>query len=239
MAQAQEIVTHQEAQPPAQVIPQADAILSMIERAARDTGVDIVKFERLMDMQERVQRAAAARTFNAAVAAAKGEIGPITRNATGHNDKRYADFSAIARAVDPILAKHGLSYRFRTSQADRIQVTCILAHQDGHCEESTLAGPPDKSGSKNDIQAIGSTLSYLQRYSLVQALGLSVARDDDGQASSSSDPEALRTEGERIARDEGMTALGMWWTKTITAADRKALGTDALTNLKKIAQESA
>jgi len=183
MSAAQEIIQHVE--PTAVVIPQGDAVLSMIERASRDPNVDIVKFERLMDMQERVQAASARRAFNAAVAEAKGQIGPIARNATGHNEKRYADFSAIARVVDPVLAQHGLSYRFRTAQTDRIQVTCILAHQDGHCEESTLSGPPDKTGSKNDIQAIGSTLSYLQRYSLVQSLGLSVANDDDGKASGS------------------------------------------------------
>src|SRR6185503_4639414 len=39
----------------------------------------------------------------------------------------------------------------------------------------------DASGSKNAIQAIGSTLTYLQRYSLVQALGLAAAEDDDGK----------------------------------------------------------
>ena len=35
---------------------------------------------------------------------------------------------------------------------------------------------------KNAIQAIGSTLTYLQRYSLVQMLGLAAGNDDDGKA---------------------------------------------------------
>src|SRR5690606_5500273 len=39
----------------------------------------------------------------------------------------------------------------------------------------------DSSGSKNAIQAIGSTLTYLQRYTLIQALGLAASDDDDGQ----------------------------------------------------------
>mgnify|MGYP000541184124 FL=1 len=61
-------------------------------------------------------------------------------------------------------------------------VTCILSHRDGHSEESSLSGPADASGSKNAIQAIGSTLTYLQRYTLVQALGLAAGDDDDGKA---------------------------------------------------------
>jgi ERF superfamily len=61
-------------------------------------------------------------------------------------------------------------------------VTCILTHQMGHSEETTLAGAPDNSGSKNSIQAIGSTVTYLERYTLLAATGLAAANgDNDGQ----------------------------------------------------------
>lgn len=172
---------------PAQIAPPAQpsesgAILSMIERAARDPSVDIEKFERLMAMRERMDARAAQTAFSAAVSDAKAEIQPVIRNAKGHNDKKYADFAAIAREVDPILSRFGLSYRFRSAQADRITVTCILSHRGGHSEETTLSGPADTSGSKNAIQAIGSTLAYLMRYSLTLSLGLASANDDDGRA---------------------------------------------------------
>lgn len=169
---------------PIQQAGESAAILSMIERASRDPSVDIVKFERLMEMRERVETRFSHAAFSAAVASAKAEIEPITRNAKGHQDKKYADFSAIARAVDPVLARHGLSYRFRSNQTDKqtIAVTCVLSHKDGHSEENTLMGGPDTSGSKNAIQALGSALTYLQRYSLVQALGLATSNDDDGKA---------------------------------------------------------
>jgi hypothetical protein len=117
-----------------------------------------------------------------AIAAAKAEIPVVVKNATGHNSKRYADFAAIARAVDPVISKHGLSYRFRTMQTDKISVTCVLSHEAGHYEENTLTALADTSGNKNAIQAIGSTLTYLQRYSLVQALGIAASEDDDGRA---------------------------------------------------------
>jgi hypothetical protein len=204
---------------------------------ALSRGADIGVLEKLMALQERWEASQARKAFDAAIAKAKGEIGPVLRNAKGHNDKRYADFAQIARTVDPVLASHGLTYRFRTEQTDRIHVTCILSHRDGHSETTTLAGPPDGSGSKNAIQAIGSTLTYLQRYSLIQMLGLASSNDDDGKsAMPPGDPEDLRATGERIAKEEGFAALGLWWKTTLTQADRKALGPETLNNLKAIAE---
>ena len=112
----------------------------------------------------------------------------------------------LPQMVDPIITSHGLSYRFRTQQNDKINVTCILSHKAGHYEETTLSGPADATGSKNAIQAIGSTLTYLQRYSLVQALGLAAANDDDGKSSGKREnPHVTRPEdiiGEAIEVDE-------------------------------------
>ncbi len=141
-------------------------------------GIDII--EKLMALQERFDAKQSRKAFDEAVANAKAEIPVIIRKATGHNSKKYADFAAIAAAVDPILGRHGISYRFRTAQTEKnITVTCVLFGH-GHSEENTLCGPADSSGNKNAIQSIGSTLTYLQRYSLVQALGLAAADDDDG-----------------------------------------------------------
>lgn len=134
-------------------------------------------------LSKELKREQALEAFDAAVADAKAEIGPAIKNRTGNNSKRYADFAAYAAIINPIIGKHGLSYRFRTTQDDRIHVTCVLSHRAGHREETTLAGPADSTGSKNAIQAIGSTLTYLQRYTLVQALGLAASEDDDGQKS--------------------------------------------------------
>jgi hypothetical protein len=168
------------------VVPMVEATptttpMTMLEKAV-SSGASLEMVEKLMALQERWEANQARKAFDEAIAAAKAEIKPVVRNATGHNSKKYADFSAIANAVDPIISKHGLSYRFRTNQTDRIAVTCVLSHKAGHYEETTLAGPADASGSKNAIQAIGSTLTYLQRYSLVQALGLAASNDDDGNA---------------------------------------------------------
>lgn len=155
--------------------------MAMLAQAV-ERGADIAVIEKMMVLSERWEANQARKDFDAGIALAKAEMPAIIKDAKGHNDKKYASFSAIAAVVDPVLSKHGLSYRFRSDAGDKINVTCVLSHKSGHSEETTLSGPADTSGSKNSVQAIGSTLTYLQRYSLVQALGLAVSEDRDGNA---------------------------------------------------------
>lgn len=160
------------------------ADMTPVQMAAHliSSGADFQSVKEMIALSKELAADQAKRAFDAAIASAKAEIPAVAKNAKGHNNKAYANFAAYAAVVDPVLGKWGLSYRFRTEQTDRITVTCVLTHKDGHSEENSLSGPPDGSGSKNAIQAIGSTLTYLQRYTLVQALGLSASDDDDGQA---------------------------------------------------------
>lgn len=88
------------------------------------------------------------------------------------------------------LNRHGLDHSWKPSEGanGRIVVTCVFHHRDsGHSEEvATLGGPPDTSGTKNGVQAIGSTTSYLQRYSLLAGAGIvPKGVDNDGQTSES------------------------------------------------------
>lgn len=160
------------------------ADMTPVQMAAHliSSGADFQSVKEMIALSKELAADQAKRAFDAAIASAKSEIPAVAKNAKGHNNKAYANFAAYAAVVDPVLGKWGLSYRFRTEQTDRITVTCVLTHKDGHSEENSLSGPPDGSGSKNAIQAIGSTLTYLQRYTLVQALGLSASDDDDGRA---------------------------------------------------------
>jgi hypothetical protein len=155
-------------------------LLDMLNRAIASGNLEIVKL--MAEMNKDFEAAEKRSRFDAAISDAKGKIKPIVKTAVGHNDRKYADLASVVREIDPILSDHRLYYRFRTRQEDGrpIAVTCILGHRDGHREENTLLGPADTSGSKNAIQAIGSTLTYLQRYCLMQALGLAAADDDDG-----------------------------------------------------------
>src|SRR5207342_1473640 len=92
-----------------------DPYLAMIERAARDPTIDILKLEGLMGLRERMEDRRAKQAFDNAIALAKGEIGPIAKNravdftnkAGQRTNYRYEDFAGVAAAVDPVLARHG------------------------------------------------------------------------------------------------------------------------------------
>lgn len=170
-------------------VPQGGPVTPMrLLEIATQQGADIDKLGKLMDLQERWEKNTARKAFDAAVSAAKAEIPVISKNrevdftsSKGRTNYRYEDFAEVARTLDPILSRHGLSYRFRTSSAanEPVTVTCILAHRDGHSEENSLSAGRDESGNKNSIQAIGSTITYLQRYALKAALGVAASVDDD------------------------------------------------------------
>lgn len=171
--------------------PQASAVTPfvLLERAVA-SNADIAVMERLMDLHERWQANQAKMAFAEAISSAKAEIKPIRKNRKvdftsqkGRTNYEYEDLAEVAKSVDPIIARYGLSYRFRSRQeGKKVTVTCVLAHRDGYSEENELSADNDETGNKNSIQAIGSTLTYLQRMTLKLALGLAAAKDDDAKA---------------------------------------------------------
>ena len=160
-------------------------------------GADIATIERLAALAERMESQRARREFDEAISAFKAEAPTVIKaREIKHGEKlisKYEDMAAISKVIDPVLAKYGLSYRFRTEALDKaVRVTCIISHRSGHSEETSLSGPHDASGAKNAIQGIGSSVTYLQRYTLKAALGLAASEDDD--AKQAGQPEGLSDE---------------------------------------------
>ena len=179
-------------------------VLSMLQTIMTDPTVSIERVNQAFEFYQRVDAAQAKKAFDAAMAAAKAEFEPIIKKRAvsfgkGDNKTEYKheDLADISAAVDPILAAHGLNTRFRASSKinEPITVTCIVTHQQGYSEETTLSAGADGSGGKNSIQQLGSTLTYLQRYTKRLALGLAPARDDDG-AKADAASEAFITEAQ-------------------------------------------
>jgi len=169
------------------VLPEAaapSAIISMIERAAMNPDVDINKMERLLEMQERIMAAQAKAEYSASKTTALAEMPSIPKNGRGHNDMPYSKLKDIISTTRPVLAQHGLSLGWDTKvEGDKIVVTAKLTHENGHEETTSLPLPFDNSGSKNAVQAIGSSQTYGQRYTAQAILGLSLGDDvdDDGK----------------------------------------------------------
>lgn len=162
--------------------------MEMLDRAVSQNA-SVETLTQLMNLQERWEANQARKAFDEAMAAAKANMPAIVKtkkvdftSAKGRTNYQYEDLATIMSQIGPVLSANGLSVRFRTESEPNqpITVTCIISHRMGHSEENTLMAPKDDSGNKNSIQAIGSTVTYLQRYTLKAALGLAAAADDDG-----------------------------------------------------------
>jgi len=170
-------------------------LLAVIERAARDPNTDVDKMERLFALQERVIE----RQAKAAFTQAKIEMRPhlpaidqrgriIIRDRTNPDkiiqETAFSRFEDIHAAVEPVLIEYGFDLKFKNGTAPdgKVRVTTILSHIGGHEEDTYFDLPHDSSGSKNAVQAIGSSTSYAKRYGTIAILNLRVAgEDDDGK----------------------------------------------------------
>lgn len=158
-------------------------------RIAVEQGLDIDRLEKLLALQREWEAGEARKSFFDALSKFQSEIPPIVRadnvDAGRGGKRRYASLGTINEAIRPWLYANGLSFRFRQQQGPvGITVTCVVSHRDGHSEETTLTAGADSSGAKNAIQSVGSTITYLERYTLTAALGLTTVDDDDDGADS-------------------------------------------------------
>lgn len=159
---------------------------------------DITVIERMAALAERWQEATLKReqriAFINAMVDAKLEMPLLVKNrhvafksnkGGADTDYWHEDLAQVVEVAQPVLAKHGLTFRWRTQQPQpgMVTVTCILEHRAGHAEENELTAAVDTSGNKNHIQAIKSVTTYLERTTALAACGLAArGQDDDGRA---------------------------------------------------------
>jgi hypothetical protein len=164
------------------VTSETGAIMAMIERVAMSPDADIEKLERMLQMQERVLDRNAKQAFTADLAAMQAELPLVGKAGRGHNQAKYAKLEDINEAIRPTLQKYGFAVTFRTTQSDKsVTITARLSHKMGFSEETDLTLPLDTSGSKNAVQAVGSTVSYAKRYAICALLNISTGDDTDGK----------------------------------------------------------
>lgn len=159
--------------------------MTMINIAV-EKNASVEQLTQLMELQERYEANEARKAFNAAMTAFKANPPEIfKKKAVSFNQTSYkhATLDHVANQISAAMAVHGLSFRWDVDQSDKITVCCVIMHELGHSERVSLTAPADDSGKKNSIQAIGSTVTYLQRYTLLAATGLAAQDDDDGRSS--------------------------------------------------------
>lgn len=170
---------------------------------AMASGAGVETMERLMAMQERWEANEARRAYVEAMAAFKADPPTVVKRkhvAFGNTEYHHADLAEVCSAAIAGLAKHGLSHRWEVKQEDKtIAVSCVVTHQLGHSESVTISASPDQSGGKNAIQAIASTVTYLERYTLLAITGLA-AKDMDDDCHGADEPGWLVDWSEKIAQ---------------------------------------
>jgi ERF superfamily len=187
-------------------------LLAMIERLATNPNLNVEVFDRLLAARRSEEDRAAERAFNLAMSQAKGELQPVLktrdvdypskRDGGARVKYRYENFADVAKMVDPVFAAHGLAYRFAVEQqADMARVTCIVSHSDGYSDRVKLESKVDPGATgMSMVQALGSVLTYLQRYSLRAAIGLAAAIDDDGKAAGGTSPKIVDEQANELRK---------------------------------------
>lgn len=162
---------------------------AFIEKALTSgAGVDVLNG--LYDLKMRHESNEARKAFHEAMLLFQSGKPKITKDKEvkyGGNKAAYsfASLPHIEETIKPTLQECGLSYRWESLQRDGMDgQRCVVTHVLGHSESNEMFAPKDDSGNKNQVQALGSSTSYLKRYTLIGALGLTTTDDDDDGAAS-------------------------------------------------------
>lgn len=203
-------------------------------------GASLDTIEKLMELQERHEANEAKKAYVRAMNAFKADPPEIVNDqavcyptSKGTTQYNHASLQNVTDKIAEALAPHSLSHRWDIEQLDggQIRVTCVITHELGHSESTSLQAGPDQSGGKNNIQAVGSTVKYLQRYTLLAATGLATKEmDDDGRGSEIeyiTEDEALAIHAKITDNDIDLEKFLAWL--------KKSLGADSIDHIAKSA----
>lgn len=172
------------------------------------------------------------KSFSAALAAAQGEMSGATKDSKNpHFKSSYASLASVVDAIRAPLAKHEIGWTQQvSSEGTTVSVVTILLHaglESGEYRSGTMRATAKDASP----QAIGSTVTYLRRYSLMATLGIP-AEDDDGEQAQprveprpesrpAKEPHPIDAEPEQV--DAWLASLGK-----APISSRDAAGLDAL-----------
>jgi hypothetical protein len=169
----------------------------ILELLAR--GVTQDQIGSVMDLRDRQDAKEQEQAMTKAMAGFKSETIEIVKRKhvsfkteKGWTEYDHAELADVVEAVTPHLSKYGLSVTWKPTRqtSDWVEVTCWVKHDLGGSDQATLGAAPDKTGGKNNIQAIGSACTYLSRYLTLLLLGLAAkGQDNDGRGGKGDDAE--------------------------------------------------
>jgi len=234
VTQAVAIVEHNAFDPLTPDIAASQVDVGQLLMAAIQSGTPVKQMEKLCDLYERLEDRNAKAAWNKAMSAFKAECprivkrmaneqfqGTVTRDGL-RKPRRYADLEDIASVIDPILPRHGLSYRWGDDAIDGefVRLACIVSHVDGHAESSSVLMPRESKAGASAQQKLASATTYAKRLSLVKAFGLTAFDDDDdGAATAEAEKQPTITQEQFMAICDLLDSTGR------TVEDRKRMKT--------------
>ena len=192
---------------PAPDAPLPEGLAPLVELLARRAH-DPATIRELLQIQREHRADLAREAYNEALARFRAVAPTLPKDREVHfasRDKgrgtthyRHTSIGYAMGTVNPLLGRLGLNISWHPRVTDGvIHVETRLTHALGHSESITLPGMPDTSGNKNAIQAMKSTITYLERAGAFALLGLASSDDDDGRAAGGAPPEDATAAAER------------------------------------------
>lgn len=175
---------------------------------AVEKGTPVAELGKLIDLHERLEARQAAKDFADAMAKFQAECPSIKKSSKanivtsggGQYAYTYAELDEIARTINPILAKHGLSYTWDTNADDKmLTVICTVRHINGHSISSSFVLPVESKSAMSAQQKYGAAQTFAQRKSLSAALGLTTTDSDTDGASAN--PETINEDQQTVLGD--------------------------------------
>ncbi len=188
-------------------LPEEDATLALISRAARDPDVDVDKMRELLQLKKdhekdlREQRAEEARmAYQRDMIDAQAEMEPVARTADNkQTTSKYAKLEHISKVIKPVYSKHGFALTYTSPKALENGTMIIgvwVMHRAGHKEYHELPGQIETTGFKGNanmtgLQGLGKLISYLRRYLTCMVFDVILYNEDtDGQQEKEDVPHA-------------------------------------------------
>lgn len=206
--------------------------MTIVERAAEHhavspvvaTGMKMLEqhpspetLQKLLDMQREYEANEARKAYTAALVALKADLPKVIdrdklvefESSTGGKPTsyRHATLANVMNQVREPLAEHGFAITWHPSTGSNgVTVRCRLTHRAGHFEEVEISAPPDSKGGKNSVQAVGSTITYLERYTALSLLGIATADMDDAD---DNDGEPKQPDASKVDTNRNLRAVGL------------------------------
>ncbi len=173
--------------------------LAVIMAAATDPRCDVQKMQALLVMQREVEDREASKEFNRSFIALQedlpaigrdGKIEIFAKDASGarpavgraQQSTPYATFNNIMKTIKPLLIRHGFALSFSTEPVGERLLVKGLLEGHGHSRATSFPLPAETSGSKNNVQGWGSSMSYGKRYCTIALLNIVSEAQEDADA---------------------------------------------------------